>query len=364
MKNNKISENLAQEIVNAVKEVVDKDINFIDKNGVIIGSTDKKRLNTFHEAGYKAIKTLTNVIVEGNSEYEGSKSGINYPIKINNEAMGAIGITGEPKEISKYGFLVTKITEVFIKEQQLNYKFEADKQRINYVVKSLIYNDIEDKMEIENILQDFNISVNQRFAVVIMQINKNYKGGNIEVIENDITKVFNSIGNIFKIYIYPNEFIVLINEERYEKLKVIYMDTLKKYKGSLIGGVGRLKNLYSTYKSYQEARIALKYSSKHNKVLTYIDDLDLELILENIDDEIKKQYMEKTLGMLDCEDINLLEAYYRNNMSLKQTSDELYIHKNTLQYRLEKIYNKCNLNPRNFNDSVILYLAINMKLSL
>ena len=51
-------------------------------------------------------------------------------------------------------------------------------------------------------------------------------------------------------------------------------------------------------------------------------------------------------------------------MSLKQTSDELYIHKNTLQYRLEKIYNKCNLNPRNFNDSVILYLAINMKLSL
>ena len=30
---------------------------------------------------------------------------------------------------------------------------------------------------------------------------------------------------------------------------------------------------------------------------------------------------------LDYEDINLLETYYRNNMSLKQTSDELYIHK-------------------------------------
>ena len=135
------------------------------------------------------------------------------------------------------------------------------------------------------------------------------------------------------------------------------MDTLKKYKGSLIGGVGRLKNLYSTYKSYQEARIALKYSSKHNKVLTYIDDLDLELILENIDDEIKKQYMEKTLGMLDCEDINLLEAYYRNNMSLKQTSDELYIHKNTLQYKLNAIQKKCSLNPRKFQNAVLLYLA-------
>ena len=80
---NKISKNLAQEIVNAVKEVVDKDINFIDKNGVIIGSTDKNRLNTFHQAGYKAVKTLSNITVEDNSEYEGSKKGINYPIKIN-----------------------------------------------------------------------------------------------------------------------------------------------------------------------------------------------------------------------------------------------------------------------------------------
>ena len=364
MKINKISSNLAQEIVNAAKEVVNKDINFIDKNGIIIASTDENRINKFHEAGYKAIDTLTNIIVEDNSEYEGSKSGINYPIKINNEAIGAIGITGNPKKISKYGFLVTKITEVFIKEQQLSYKYESDKKRINYVVKALIYNYIEDKVEIENIMNDFNISVNQRFAVVVMQINKNCKIKYVETIENDITKVFDSIGNIFKIYIYPNEFIALINEERYERLKDVYMDILKKYKGSLSGGVGRLKNLYNTDKSYQEARVALKYSTKYKKILTYIDDLDLELILENIDNDIKKQYMDKILKLLDDQDIKLLERYYSNNMSLKQTAYDLYIHKNTLQYRLEKIYSKSNLNPRIFNDSVILYLAIIMKLSV
>jgi len=70
---NKINLNLAQEIVNAVKEVVDKDINFIDINGIIIGSTDKSRLNTFHQAGYNTIKTLSNVTVEDNEEYEGSR---------------------------------------------------------------------------------------------------------------------------------------------------------------------------------------------------------------------------------------------------------------------------------------------------
>jgi carbohydrate diacid regulator len=358
---NKINLNLAQEIVKAVKEVVDKDINFIDINGIIIGSTDKNRLNTFHQAGYKAIKTLNNITVGENDEYEGSKKGINYPIKINKTAVGAIGITGEPSEISKFGFLVTKITEIFIKEQQLNYKHEADKQRINYVVKSLIYDDVEDKLEIEDILKEFNISINQKFAVVIMKINRNHSVSDLEIIENDIKKLFDTMGNIFKIYIYPNEFIALVNEERYKKLKTVYFDTLKKYKGNLSGGVGQLKGLYESHKSYQEARIALKYSTKNNKILTYIDSLNLEIILESIDIEMKNQYMEKILKNLNESEINLLENYYKNDMSLKQTAQDLYIHKNTLQYKLEKINQKCRLNPRSFNDSVILYLAITMK---
>ncbi len=312
---NKINFNLAQEIVNAVKEVVDKDINFIDINGIIIGSTDKSRLNTFHQAGYNAIKTLSNVTVEDNEEYKGSIKGINYPIKINNIAVGAIGITGEPSEVSKFGFLVTKITEIFIKEQQLNYKYEADKQRINYVVKSLIYNNVEDKNEIEN---------------------------------------------VFKLYIYPNEFIALVNQERYNKLRNTHLETLSKYHGILTGGVGRLKGLYEAYKSYEEARIALKYSAENHDILTYLDSLNLELILESVDTETKNQYKDKVLKSLDEEDINLLEVYYKNDMSLKQTADELYVHKNTLQYRLERIYEKSGFNPRKFNESVILYLAIKL----
>ena len=360
----KINSNLAQEIVNAVKEVVDKDINFIDRNGIIIGSTDIKRLNTFHQAGYKAIKTLNNIVVEDNEEYKGSRKGINYPIKISKTSIGAIGITGEPKEISKYGFLVTKITEIFIKEQQLNYKYEADKQRINYVVKSLIYNNIEDKEEIKNILKGFGISADEKFAAVIMKVNKYHNDGDLESIEYDINKVFDSIGNIFKVYIYPNEFIALVNEEKYEKLKNIYIENLKKYKGSLSGGVGRVGELYESHKSYNEARIALRYSEKHRSILTYIDSLNLEIILEALDSEIKRQYIDKTLKDLDEDEINLLEIYYKNNMSLKRTAEDLYIHKNTLQYRLDKITQKSGYNPRNFSESVILYLAITINISI
>ncbi|MDU4890456.1 MAG: sugar diacid recognition domain-containing protein [Clostridium sp.] len=358
---NKIKFKVAQEIVDAVKEVVDKNINFIDINGTIIASTDEDRINTFHEAGYKAISTLKNITVNEDEEYKGAKKGINYPILINNEAIGAIGITGEPDEVSKFGFLVTKITEIFIKEQQLNYKYESDKQRINHVVKSLIYDSIEDKNEIETILNEFGIGLKQKFAVVIFKITKYNDVRELEKVENDVQGVLKDIGNIFKIYVYPNEFIALVNEERYNNLRKIYMNTLRKYEGILTGGVGRLKELYDTHKSYSEARSAIKYSAKNHEILTYFDSLSLELILEGIDEDIKKQYVDKVLRELENSEIELLQAFYRNDMSLKNTSEELFIHKNTLQYRLEKIGQKTGFNPRCFKEAIIFYLALRLK---
>lgn len=358
---NKIKLTFAQEIVDAVKEVVDKNINFIDINGTIIASTDKERINTFHEAGYKAISTLKNITVNEDDEYKGTKKGINYPIVINNEAIGSIGITGEPDEVSKYGFLVTKITEIFIKEQQLNYKYESDKHRINHVVKSLIYDSIEDKSEIENILGEFGIALEQKFAVVIFKITKYNDVRELEKVENDVKGVLKDIGNIFKIYVYPNEFIALVNEVKYNNLRKIYMNTLKKHEGSLTGGVGRLKDLYDTHKSYGEARSAIKYAAKNHEILTYFDSLSLELILESIDEEIKKQYVGKVLKDLEEGEIQLLESFYRNDMSLKSTSEELFIHKNTLQYRLEKIGQKTGFNPRCFSEAVVFYLALRLK---
>lgn len=358
---NKINFRFAQEIVNAVKEVVDKNINFIDINGIIIASTDKERINTFHEAGNKAIASLKNVTVNDEDEYKGTKKGINYPILINNEAVGAIGITGEPDEVSKFGFLVTKISEIFIKEQQLNYKYESDKQRINHVVKSLIYDSVEDKNEIETILKEFGIGLDEKFAVVIFKITKYNDVRELEKVENAVKSVLKDIGNIFKIYVYPNEFIALVNEAKYNNLRKIYMNTLKKYEGTLTGGVGRLKELYDTHKSYSEARSAIKYSAKNDEILTYYDSLGLELILEGIDEEIRNQYVEKVLKVLDEGEIELLQAFYKNDMSLKNTSEELFIHKNTLQYRLEKIGQKTGINPRSFSEAVILYLALKLK---
>lgn len=353
-----INKNLAQEIVDAVSTVVDKDINFIDRNGIIIGSTDEERVSTFHEAGYEAIKNCVNVTVESLEQYKGSKKGINYPIMINKIPIGAIGITGEPIEVGKFGFLVTKITEIFVKEQQLNYKFELDKQRIYYAVKSLLHNNIEHKENIDEILYEFNISKEDKMAVIIIKINCKKTIYKLEIIENDIKQFFMKMGVLLNIYIYPNEIIALINKNQYEIIKNSNNTFNSKYEDIIHCGVSRLHGIYETHKSYDEAKMALKYAFKENKIISYIENLDLEIILGNLDIDLKKYYIEKVLSNLDKQDIYTLKKYYKNNMSLKLTAEDLYIHKNTLQYKLERINEKCGYNPRGFKDSVILYTAI------
>ena len=352
-----INKNLAQEIVNAVSTVVDRDINFIDKNGIIIGSTNKDRFNLFHEAGYEAIKTGNYIIVERDDQYKGSREGINYPIKINNVPIGVIGITGNPKEVNKFGFLVTKITEVFIKEQQLNYKYEVDKQKVSYVIKSLIYNEIESRNDIELILEEFNINKNKKLSVVILKINKNSDISNLEATKNEIKQFLYGLGILFNMYIYPNEIIALINEEQSKLLKNSCRAELLKYKIKIHGGIGRFHNIYDLHNSYKEALMALRYSRKKSKMISDINELNLEMLLESVDESLRKYFVDKTLTLLSDYDIQILKTYYKNNMSLKLTSEELFIHKNTLQYKLEKINTKTGFNPREFEDSVALYIA-------
>ena len=94
--------------------------------------------------------------------------------------------------------------------------------------------------------------------------------------------------------------------------------------------------------------------------LTIVTGLDLELILASVNSRNKKAFLEKTLDKLSSEDLELLRIYFSCDMSLKKTCEETFLHKNTVQYRLNQIYKKCGCNPREFRDAVRLYLALKM----
>lgn len=54
--------------------------------------------------------------------------------------------------------------------------------------------------------------------------------------------------------------------------------------------------------------------------------------------------------------LNTFQTYFENNGHLQQTADELHIHRNTLNYRLDMIHKTTQLDPRNYQDLIFLYI--------
>lgn len=118
-----ISKESAIAIVNEVNAILEYKINVMDTNGIIIASSDKKRINTFHGGAKKIIdEKLDSVIIYYDGEYEGAKKGLNLPIIVDNNYVGVVGITGEYNEVEKYGRIIKKITEVLMLEEYLKEK--------------------------------------------------------------------------------------------------------------------------------------------------------------------------------------------------------------------------------------------------
>ncbi len=56
--------------------------------------------------------------------------------------------------------------------------------------------------------------------------------------------------------------------------------------------------------------------------------------------------------------LETLDTFFRLDRSTINTADQLYIHRNTLLFRLRKIEKITGFNPQSFNDSVILYMGL------
>ena len=61
---------------------------------------------------------------------------------------------------------------------------------------------------------------------------------------------------------------------------------------------------------------------------------------------------------LDDETLSTIRILFENNLNISETARQLYVHRNTLVYRFEKLQKKFNLDVRNFEDAVAFKLAM------
>ena len=106
-------------------------------------------------------------------------------------------------------------------------------------------------------------------------------------------------------------------------------------------GIGRPAELFKLSTSYDTARIALNSLTDSADHYALFDDLTLEILLGSLNEVTTAEFIAKTLSCLDEADCSLLRSYFDHEQSLSRTSEYLYLHKNTLQYKLDRIHKIC-----------------------
>lgn len=356
----KIDHILGQQIVNTIKDVCSHDINFIDPSGIIIASTNEPRIGQFHEAGHQAALAGTTLEVTKSGDFSGAMHGINMPLYHDGRLLAVIGITGEPDEIRKYVSLAGKITMLLIREQELNQYSHRQADKKHFIIQSLIKNESENREVLTKYLKEFHINPGTEKRLILIQPNEDHTSANPSFSEQQIQQLFSSMKLDLYTFNYPGDFIAIINTADFEKREMILKTFAQKHKKTICIAVGKSVSLFHLHLSYESALTAVK--TLINKSENYIlsDELTLELILSSVSNSNRSAFLKKTIQSLSPQEQEILRIYFSEDRSLSRTCEKLFLHKNTLQYKLNHIAEKCGLNPRHFQDAVLLYLALKL----
>ena len=371
-----ISHTLAQQIVNTIKDVCSYDINFINSSGTIIASTNSARIGAFHEIGRKAAVTGTTIEVAESDNFTGTRQGINMPLYHEDRLLAVIGITGSPEKVRKYAFLAQRITSLLIREQELGQysRHQADKKQ--FVISSLLHGDTQNPEYLLKCLKEFQIDPDTPKRLILIHTYPAASGQNYTdsvsgsvLSEHQIQNFFKTAGITLYTFRYPGDYLAVADNSGFSALSGPLHNFAKKHADTLAIAVGRSVSLYQLGLSLTTAETALRSLSFHQPSTDNIcaenyavfDDLTLEIVLSSVSPEDREEFSGKTIRQLSSDEKELLRTYFSLEMSLADTAEKLFLHKNTLQYKLNHIYKKCGLNPRKFRDAVLLYLALEME---
>ncbi len=141
----------------------------------------------------------------------------------------------------------------------------------------------------------------------------------------------------------------------------------KKFKISVSMGIGQKYPLMEVHKSYQEARAAINVTHimGHKNFIRHFNELGIFKLLYTQDSATLQAFCDETLGRLieydkehSGEMMATLRCLFDCNMNWKQAAEFLYIHVNTLRYRVSKINEILNVDFYKLETRINLVVAM------
>lgn len=348
-----ISNQILQNTIDGLKNITRKELSVVEKEGKVIATTEENMIG-------RQIETVEN-FVSSQAESQLILGYQYFKIYDNGVPEYVIQVKGEDEE----GYKIGKIAAFQIQSLLVAYKERYDKDNFikNLLLDNLLLVDIYSrakKLHIEN---------NIRRIVYLVETNIDKEMNVVEIVRSIFpakTKDFVTAVDE-KSIILVKELREKENMEDIEKIAKTIADMLNiEMNSKVFISIGTVvSDLKDVSRSYKEAKMALevgKIFETEKHIVNYerlgIGRLIYQLPLPLCRMFIKEVLHGLTIDDFDDETLATVNKFFENNLNVSETARQLYVHRNTLVYRLEKIQKITGLDVRVFDDALTFKIAM------
>ena len=379
-----IEPELARKFIEQVTRYTEYNINIMNESGIIIASRDPKRVGTYHEVAERIIRGSEDMIVIRDARmFPGVLPGINMAIFHEGRKEGVVGVTGDPDKIHEVALITRMAMEAMLRYEKQQEEIRLRRSRKEHFLTLLTQSEFASASEIRGIARQLDYDESRIRVPVLCRMKRPAETKeSLPDAELALEALRRGSGHC------RQDFSFILDEEHLLVFKTIkvdgkrnmvdYREEIREYLDYVIRWMkeknmrasffaGTLQNSFSQYYyAYRHCRWLESHVKKPGDIVFFNDYIreyfrtltprpELHRIFNVYDKEInedrKKQFVE------------LIGALEASNYSLSDTASRIFIHKNTLVYRYNRMKDYLGINPlessedREFLSLLYLYLG-------
>ena len=351
-----MSNRLFQGIIHQTREAIDRTVGVIDETMAIIACSDLGRIGETADNGMEEAFTSQECLVADGYTFKsfGSLPRREY----------VLFVEGTDEQAARYAALLT------VSLANVKQFYDEKYDRSNFVKNVILDNILPGDIYLKARELRFNNEVNR--VVLLIRVAGKPDVSAFDVVQN----LFPDKNKDFVININESD-IALVKEIRagieskdLEKLARSIVDTLGSefYTQAVVGigtPVAEIKDLASSFKEAQVALEVGKVFDTEKAIISY-DHLGVARLIYQLpttlcDMFLREVFKKGSIDSLDQETLFTIQKFFENNLNVSETSRKLFVHRNTLVYRLEKIKRLTGLDLREFDDAIVFKVALMVK---
>lgn len=345
---------LFQSIILQMKDTVDRTIGIVDTTGAVVACTDLPRIGELREEAVTELGFAGESIRYGGYTYRAvadRATRFEYAVFVQGEdelassicALAAVSVnnikTLYDEKHDKATFVKNIILDnilpgdIYIKSRELH--FGNDVPRVAFLVRQSERVDVGAIDVVSELFpekqKDFVLHISETDIVVVKEVK-----ANSEV--KDLTRLAKQI-----------------EDELEKKLSI-----------KCIIGVGSVSpQMKDIAKSFKEAQVAIEVGGVFDteKTIISFENLGIGRLIYQLPATLCEMFLTEvfkrgSIDSLDQETLFTIQKFFENNLNVSETSRKLFVHRNTLVYRLEKIKKLTGLDLREFDHAIVFKVAL------